>query len=349
MPRDLAETPIAAPRRPHLAPDFIKWFQEISIGDSRNVTARDAGDKQQPFNLKIPGGASSIVPGSHTNYDITHLQFLQADYLRGYNFGTTNIQPGRRVLATPMHDTTSFNLPSTVPNAPPGGTELMPDGSQATFIPAGRAVTWQLTGTNNNLSIVKERYWITFRPGEIRTCANCHGINDKDQMGRSGAPTNAPLALRQLLRYWKTNAITTYQVVVDQGAGSGNFGAGSILNFTANPPPSGKAFSQWIGAGVSSPSSSSTLFIMPGSNVVVTATYTNLPAPKISSVQLGNSNQLQVTVQGIAQQAYVVQSSIDLATWSNVVTNITDSNGMTFYSTVLDPALPKRFFRITFP
>lgn len=88
---------------------------------------------------------------------------------------------------------------------------------------------------------------------------------------------------------------------------------------------------------------------MPGSNVVVTATYTNLPAPKISSVQLGNSNQLQVTVQGIAQQAYVVQSSIDLATWSNVVTNITDSNGMTFYSTVLDPALPKRFFRITFP
>ncbi len=323
--------------------------RNLALVVSRNVTARDAGDKQQPFNLKIPGGTNSIVPGSYTNYDITHLQFLQADYLRGYNFGTTNIQPGRRVLATPMHDTTNYNLPSTVANAPLGGTELLPDGSQATFIPAGRAITWQLTGTNNNLSIVKERYWITFRPGEIRTCANCHGINDKDQLGRSGPPTNAPLALRHLLRYWKTNAVTTYQVAVNQGSGSGNYGAGSILNLTANPPPSGTAFSQWIGSGISTPNSPATLFIMPGSNTVVTATYTNLPAPQISSVQLVYTNQLQVTVQGIALQAYVIQASSDLSTWANIVTNTTDVNGITVWSTALDPALPKRFFRITFP
>src|SRR5205814_4371070 len=144
----------------------------------------------------------------------------------------------RRVLATPLHDTASFNVPSSRPNPPPGGVELMSDGSQAAFIPANRAVTWQLTGTNNNDSVVKECYWISFRPGEIRTCANCHGINAVDQLGR-GAPANPPLALRKLLQLWRTNAPTSHTLTVDQGAGGGNFGAGSIVALTAVPAPSG--------------------------------------------------------------------------------------------------------------
>jgi Divergent InlB B-repeat domain/Hydrazine synthase alpha subunit middle domain len=312
------------------------------------VTARDAADKQQPFNLRVPGGASSIVPGGHTNYDITHLQFLQADYLRGYNFNTTNVQPGRRILATPMHDTASFNPPSSKPNAPVGGSELMPDGSQATIVPAGRAVTWQLTGTNNNLSIVKERFWITFRPGEIRTCANCHGINDKDQLGRP-SPTNPPEALRQLLRYWKTNGASSYQLTVNHGSGSGAYGAGSILSLTAQAAPSGQKFDHWAGAGVSSPTATTTSFIMPGSNMVVSATYTNLPAPQITAIQPSAGNQLQLSVQGIASQVYVIQASDDLVTWSNVSTNAADVNGGLLWSTTVSSGVPKRFFRVTFP
>src|SRR5260221_9890229 len=120
--------------------------------------------------------------------------------------------PGRRILAVPMHATTSLNYASSQTNPPPGGTELMSDGSQATFIPANRAVTWQLTGTTNE-AVVRERYWVTFRPGEVRTCANCHGINDKDQAGR-GSPTNAPLALRELLRLWRTNSANAYTLTV---------------------------------------------------------------------------------------------------------------------------------------
>lgn len=320
----------------------------LAVVISRNVTARDGSDKQQPFNLRVPGGVSSIVPGGHTNYDVTHLQFMQADYLRGYNFGTTNITPGRRVLATPMHDTTSFNPPSGRTNAPLGGTELMADGSQATFVPAGRALTWQLTGTNNNLSIVKERYWVTFRPGEIRTCANCHGINDKDQLGR-GVPTNPPLALRQLLRYWKTNEASTYQLTVNQGSGGGAFGAGTILSLTASAATSGKKFAQWTGAGVMSPASETTSFTMPGSNAVVSATYTNLPAPQITSVQSIAGGQLQLSVQGLAAQAYVFQTSDDLVSWSNVNTNTADANGVVHWSEAIDVTVPKKFFRITFP
>src|SRR6266850_2599270 len=100
--------------------------------------------------------------------------------------------------------------------------------SPATIIPASRAVTWQFTGMTNE-AVVRERYWVTFRPGEVRTCANCHGINDKDQIGRP-SPTNAPLALRELLRLWRTNAANAYSLTVSNGTGSGSFGAGTILS-----------------------------------------------------------------------------------------------------------------------
>src|SRR4051812_20698392 len=138
----------------------------------------------------------------------------------------------------------------------------MSDGSQAPFIPANRAVTWHLTGTNNNDSVTKERYWVSFRPGEIRTCANCHGINSKDQLGRS-SPTNAPLALTKLLQLWRTNAASAYSLTVSNGSGSGNWGAGSIFSVTANPAPPGSAFSHWTGGGVSNAAATTTRFTMP--------------------------------------------------------------------------------------
>jgi hypothetical protein len=49
---------------------------------------------------------------------------------------------------------------------------------------------------------VRERNWITFQPGEIRTCASCHGLNSKDQAGGL-TPMNKPEALRSLMQYWK--------------------------------------------------------------------------------------------------------------------------------------------------
>ena len=68
-------------------------------------------------------------------------------------------------------------------------------------------MTWQLTDTNG-VGVVRERYWLTFASGEIRTCTSCHGINETDQDNQL-APTNTPLALVELLKYWKTNTIVT--------------------------------------------------------------------------------------------------------------------------------------------
>jgi hypothetical protein len=71
----------------------------------------------------------------------------------------------------------------------------------AAFVPARRALTWQLTDTNGG-PVVRERFWLTFQPGEIRTCTSCHGVNTRDQANHP-APTNKPEALRTLLQSWK--------------------------------------------------------------------------------------------------------------------------------------------------
>jgi len=320
----------------------------LAVVISRNVTVRDTADKQQPYNLAVPGGAQTIGTNTGTVYNITHLQYLQADYLRGYTYGTPNIQPGRRVLATPLHDTTAFNYASSSAGAPAGGVQLMSDGSQAVILPAARAITWQLTGVTNE-SIVKERYWITFRPGEVRTCANCHGINAIDQIGRP-PPTNEPLALRQLLRLWKTNSANAYSLTVSNGSGGGSFGAGTILTLTANAAPKGQFFAGWIGAAVGKAASPTTAFIMPANNAVVSAVFSNLPPPSIQSFQLtANGSSVSLTAQALPNQPWILQSSTNLRQWQNLLTNSAALGLPLQFSNLANPSIPAQFFRLASP
>ncbi len=165
---------------------------------TRNATQRDRADRHQPFNLRIPGGVSSIGR-SGTIYDVEHLQIFQADAVRGYG-DPSQPSPGRRVLARPMHG----ELVSQAAGAPAGAVELGLDGSLAALVPARRALTWQLTAPDGS-GVVRERNWLSFQSGEIRVCSSCHGVNKVSQTG-VGEPTNKPEALRALLREWKEGA-----------------------------------------------------------------------------------------------------------------------------------------------
>jgi hypothetical protein len=71
----------------------------------------------------------------------------------------------------------------------------------AAFVPARRAMTWQLTDADG-AGVVRERFWLTFQPGEIRVCTSCHGLNELDQAG-DPMPENPPEALRTLLQWWQ--------------------------------------------------------------------------------------------------------------------------------------------------
>jgi hypothetical protein len=171
---------------------------DLALVVSRNVTTRDDLDRQQPFNLKIAGSNTQTIGASGKIYEVAYFQMFQADLIRGIRQGN---RAGRRVLAQPLHDSQVDNPPLCT--APPGSVQLAADGSMAAFVPARRAVTWQLTDSAGT-GIVRERFWLTFQPGEMRVCTSCHGLNDKNQAGQTH-PNNSPQALRQLLQYWQDN------------------------------------------------------------------------------------------------------------------------------------------------
>jgi hypothetical protein len=182
---------------------FRNYLKANNLGLAvvRNATTRDVADRQQPFNLRVPGGVESKT-GAGKVYDVSNLQLLQADLIRGYG-GTSAPQAGRRVLAQLLHDSKAVTNNSSFANFTPSTSSatISSDGSIAVFIPARRAMTWQLNSPNNT-PVVRERYWLTYQPGEIRVCTSCHGLNDKDQAGNS-EPQNEPKALFELLQKWK--------------------------------------------------------------------------------------------------------------------------------------------------
>lgn len=173
--------------------DWLK-SRNLALIVTRNQTSRDRNDRSQPFNLQVPGGIKTIGNDGFL-YDIVHYQILQANLIRGYdNFN--GAEGGLRPIAQPM----SVQGNPANPGGPPGSVRIASDGSTAVFVPAHRSVTWQTTDGAGE-PIVRERVWISLQPGEIRTCAGCHGENTKNQAGKPAA-TNKPKALRELLLYW---------------------------------------------------------------------------------------------------------------------------------------------------
>jgi len=171
----------------------------LALVISRNLTTRDAADRQQPFNLAVAGSGTQTIPEAGKVYDLAHIQFFQGDQIRGIG-GLASPRPGRRVLAQAMHDPAVDYPPAT--SGPAGSVAIAADGSMAALVPAQRAMSWQLTDPAGT-PVVRERYWLTFQPGEIRVCTSCHGLNSADQAGLE-APQNPPAALRTFLKYWST-------------------------------------------------------------------------------------------------------------------------------------------------
>lgn len=237
------------------APTFQNYLKarNLAVVVNRNSTHRDAADKQQPFNLKVSWSSTQTLSSTYQAgdkiYDIGFLQLLQADAIRGYQPSSLPAGgwPGRRIMPMPLHQNLS-EMP-TVQGAPSGAVKLGTDGSWAAVVPARRAVSWHLTDSTGTNSVVKERYWVNFAPGEVRTCAVCHGVNTKDQANNLGVPTNPPLALTDLLNFWKGNnppgsvqhASSTASVVKNAGSAvlsvtrtGGSTGPVSVNYATAN-------------------------------------------------------------------------------------------------------------------
>jgi hypothetical protein len=189
------------------AEDFRQFLAERGLGVIvvRDATARDRADRQQPFNLRVPGGRATlernaqgnVVPG--TIYDIASMQFLQGDQVRGW----INPSRGRRVIARTLHDATAMAENDHALGTPGGSVPIEADGSVALYVPARRALAWQTLGpAPQHTPVVLERYWLTLQPGEIRACDGCHGVNQQNQ-ARQPASTQTAQALVELLQRWR--------------------------------------------------------------------------------------------------------------------------------------------------
>jgi hypothetical protein len=184
--------------------------KNLALIVSRNVAVRDCADRQQPYTLlaagatRSPDDCAERPPGKE--YAVTHLQIFQGELLRGLGrIRGSEARPGRRALARP--------LPIQSPLQPanpeiPGAVEIARDGSVAALAPARRALSWQLTDARG-AAVVRERYWLTLQPGEVRVCGSCHGTNEFAASHGGVVPENKPEALRQLLRRWKANEVAT--------------------------------------------------------------------------------------------------------------------------------------------
>lgn len=173
---------------------------DLALIVARNVTTRDDFDRQQPFNIRVAGGGAQTIGASGKVYDVANLQIFQADQIRGLSYNN-DPRPGRRPLAQWLHDERSVAANPPNPNAPPATVRVASDGSLAAFVPARRALSWQLLDPAGT-PVVRERNWLSFRAGEIRVCTSCHGPSQYDQAGQP-PPTNSPLALGELLDYWQ--------------------------------------------------------------------------------------------------------------------------------------------------
>ena len=167
----------------------------LALITSYDVTQRDEADTLQPYDLEVKDpdtgviGEKSVV-GGHTPRDISYLQFVEGDSLRafrGYS-ATSPVGDARRVVGEYVTDTRLAQW--LAPNgAPPGSVKLGSDGSMAAFVPAQKPLSWQLLGPDGS-PVVRERYWLTFAAGEIRTSRIATASTSSVRPVRRHPPTN---------------------------------------------------------------------------------------------------------------------------------------------------------------
>ncbi len=250
LTREATNQPLESPEQAAFAqagidPESLRNYlrdHQLALITSRNVTTRDRADQQQPYNLRIAGTTTQTGGAPGTVYDVADLQLFQGDLLRGRG-GTVTPHPGRRVLAQPLHDAAALAVTPANPGAPVGSVALGSDGSMAAFVPADRALTWQLTAPNGD-GVVRERYWLTFQAGEIRVCASCHGVNTRDQQNQL-APSNPPQALVDLLRHWQAQ---TGPVLPPVAAGTVGGSGQDVLTIDGSAGGAGRRVDVAIGA-----------------------------------------------------------------------------------------------------
>ncbi len=133
----------------------------------------------------------------------------------------------------------------------------------------------------------------------------------------------------------------TYTLTVNGGSGSGVYGAGAVVAITANAAPAGQVFTNWTGATVANANAAKTTLTMPAAATSVTANYSAIPVPTITSVSPTNVpiGVFTLTITGTNFQAGAVATLAGKALSTQFVSatqlNATGFNGTSGPSTLI--------------
>lgn len=104
------------------------------------------------------------------------------------------------------------------------------------------------------------------------------------QQGGDPSATEFPMKFEvDYIRTWQWVDSTAYLCTVESGTGTGPYLPGTMVSLTANMPPAGKSFDQWVissgSAVIAAVNDPAATFTMPSSDVKIAATYKPGVAP----------------------------------------------------------------------
>jgi len=120
----------------------------------------------------------------------------------------------------------------------------------------------------------------------------------------------------------------TYALAVNSGSGGGDYEAETVVNISADTPPTGQEFDQWTGdvSGIADVNSASTALTMPAAAASVSATYKDITYSLTVNSGTGDGNYTAGTVVNIVADA--APSGQEFDAWTGDISGVADVNSV---------------------
>lgn len=265
-----------------------------NVTEDRTIVANYVEDPSsivpdgKDYNLTVTNGKAMINGTMVTTFPATVKGGTSVTIMANdeTNFRVWTIVPSTSIslLLNPSSPATSFTMPNadvtvTANSAIGGGTDTPnPDGTYTVTVNNGTGggnyrpgATVTITATVPTGQTFTN--WTTATAGV--TFANANTATTTFVMPSSNVTVTANFSGGNSGN--TPNPDGSYTVTVNNGTGGGNYQPGATVTITANTPPTGQTFANWTtsttGVSLANANSASTTFVMPSSNVTVTANF----------------------------------------------------------------------------
>ena len=301
-----------------LSSDRVNWFAGGVLGGNSTsgkistsglFTAPSTLPTNNPVEIKVVSQADNTVKATVKVKILAAIAKLTSVSPNPLNVGSISVtlsgsgfQPGAVVTDTYGGSGHTLEITSLKPNT------IVATGTQGTAESASFTVKNVNVAASNAISVPIKKFRLTVKNGTgggsypagkvvtIKANAPPTGKVFKSWTGATVANSTSetttltmPSANATVTANYETVA-TKYQLTVNNGSGSGQNPAGTVVTIKSNAPPQGQMFLNWTGATVSNPTSESTTLTMPAAATTVTANYQTITSTYQLTVNNGTGS-----------------------------------------------------------